>query len=131
MPSVCKRALIVDDYPDAAELSCMLLGMLGHDCRSANSGLASLAVAVELQPEIVILDIGLPDISGYEVARTLRQRAGDQPLFIAAVTGWGQPADRVRASEAGFDHHVLKPADRPKLEAIVAAATTSAEADRP
>lgn len=112
------RVLIVDDYPDAAEVTCALLSLLGHTCRSALCGKDALVTAREFHPDIAILDIGLPDISGYEVAAALRQTT-DRPLYLAALTGWGQPEDRVRALEAGFDHHILKPADSETLRAII------------
>ena len=116
------RVLIVDDYPDAAEISCMLLEMLGHECRAANTGQDALDEASRFEPRVVILDIGLPDMTGYEVARLLRLRADGKPLHIAALTGWGQPADRVRAFAAGIDQHIVKPADGDKLRSILLAA---------
>lgn len=117
-----RRVLVVDDYPDAADVVCVLLTMLGYDCRSANSGSAALEEASRFDPELVILDIGLPDMSGYDVARELRARAGSRRLHLAAVTGWGQPADRERAFAAGFDQHVLKPTDATKLKSILSVA---------
>jgi two-component system, OmpR family, response regulator len=116
-----RRVLVVDDYPDAAEIACLLLESLGHECRAATTGAGALAEAERFDPQIVILDIGLPDISGYDVARELRRRCG-AGIYLAAVTGWGQPADRVRAFAAGFDLHVLKPADGMKLRGIISAA---------
>ena len=113
------RVLVVDDYPDAAETASMLLTLHGYECRTATTGQEALDQAAVFEPDIVLLDIGLPDITGYEVARTLRARAGDRPLFIAAVTGWGQPADLDKAYAAGFDHHVTKPASMQKLSQIV------------
>ena len=113
------RVLIVDDYPDAADIACTLLTLHGHECRFACCGKEALETAQEFQPDIAILDIGLPDISGYEVAGALRKAYAGKPLYIAAVTGWGQPEDRMRAFAAGFDHHVLKPADGDKLRDIV------------
>jgi DNA-binding response OmpR family regulator len=113
------RVLIVDDYPDSAEISAMLLELFGHECRTAATGRDALAQAATFDPDIVILDIGLPDISGYDVARSLRARARDRPLYIAAVTGWGQPEDRVRALAAGFDLHMLKPTDGAKIQKIL------------
>jgi len=113
------RVLIVDDYPDSAETSAMLLELFGHECRTAVTGQDALAQAASFDPDIVILDIGLPDISGYEVARALRAQARDRPLYLAAVTGWGQPEDRVRALAAGFDLHVLKPTDGAKIQDIL------------
>jgi CheY-like chemotaxis protein len=113
------RVLIVDDFPDAAEMVCMMLGMLGHECRTAVCGKQALEVAAEFQPDIALLDIGLPDMTGYELARALRQQLAGKPLYLAAVTGWGQPEDRNRALEAGFDKHILKPADNKKLREII------------
>jgi DNA-binding response OmpR family regulator len=109
-----RRVLIVDDFPDAAEVACMLLTLFGHDCRFATCGEDALREALTFDPEVAILDIGLPDLSGFEVARRLRQRTG-HALFVAALTGWGQAEDRIKALAAGFDHHVLKPADQEKL----------------
>lgn len=121
-----RRILVVDDYRDSAAASSLLLRMFGHECRSATSGYEALELDAEFQPEIVILDIGLPDLSGYDVARELRRRQGERALFLAAMTGWGQPDDRVRALAAGFDHHVLKPANAEKLREIVARADEAA-----
>lgn len=113
------RVLVVDDYPDSAASSAMLLSLLGCDCRTATSGGEALEIAAAFDPTIVLLDIGLPDISGYDVARALRARQGDRPLFLAAVTGWGQPDDRVRALAAGFDVHVLKPTSAEAIQMIL------------
>jgi CheY-like chemotaxis protein len=113
------RVLVVDDYPDSAETASMLLTLIGHDCRTAVTGQGALAQAAAFDPDIVILDIGLPDISGYEVARVLRARTGGRALYLAAVTGWGQPGDRVQALAAGFDQHVLKPTDTAKILQIL------------
>jgi CheY-like chemotaxis protein len=115
------RILIVDDHPDAADLACLLLSALGHECRAATSGTEGLATAAEFAPDIAIVDIGLPDISGYEVAHALREAYGSA-IYIAAVTGWGQPDDLQRARTAGFDQHVLKPADASKLRGVLTAA---------
>jgi CheY-like chemotaxis protein len=113
------RVLVVDDYPDSAETTCALLSMLGHNCRFAISGARALIEAAQFEPTIAILDIGLPDISGFELARQLREQFAGRSLFLAALTGWGQPGDRTRAFAAGFDHHLLKPASRDKLVQIV------------
>jgi DNA-binding response OmpR family regulator len=113
------RVLLVDDYPDAAEVASMLLTIYGHDCRIAHSGQEALRVADEFDPQIVVLDISLPDVSGYDVARELRRRWGGRPLHLAAVTGWGQPKDRARAFDAGFDQHLVKPTDAAKLKSII------------
>jgi two-component system CheB/CheR fusion protein len=121
-PTSPHRVLIVDDYPDSADISAMLLSLFGYDCQVAVTGQDALAQAAAFDPDIVILDIGLPDISGYEVAQRLRAQARARPLFLAAVTGWGQPEDRVRAMAAGFDVHVLKPTDSAKIQHILALA---------
>jgi CheY-like chemotaxis protein len=113
------RVLVVDDYPDSAETTCALLAMLGHDCRFATCGNDALAEARRFDLDVAILDIGLPDLSGFELARRLRTQFAGKPLFLAAVTGWGQPEDRAKAFAAGFNHHVLKPADRDKLSIIL------------
>jgi DNA-binding response OmpR family regulator len=118
------RVLVVDDHPDAADASCMLLTALGHECRAATNGTMALKTAEDFLPDVVILDIGLPDISGYEVARALRAAHGRR-MYIAALTGWGQAADRIRALAAGFDQHVLKPANMAKLVGVITAAELS------
>jgi DNA-binding response OmpR family regulator len=119
MTMVKHRVLVVDDYPDAAETTCILLSLLGHDCRFATCAEDALIEAGRFEPDVAILDIGLPDLSGFDLARELRQRFAGKPLYLAALTGWGQPEDRVKAFAAGFDHHVLKPADQQKLQAII------------
>ena len=115
-----KRVLVVDDHLDAADASCMLLTVLGHHARPAINGGQALEEAERFQPEVVICDIGLPDISGYEVARALRRRFG-AGVFLAALSGWSQPEDRVRSIAAGFDEHWIKPANAKMLTNILAA----------
>jgi DNA-binding response OmpR family regulator len=116
------RVLVVDDFPDATEAICMLLELLGHEARAAVNGRDGLAAAEAFDPHVVILDVGLPDLSGFEVARELRRRAQGRPLHLAAVTGWGLVEDRVKALAAGFDQHFLKPANATVIENIVEAA---------
>ena len=115
------RILIVDDHVDAADMSCLLVEALGHTAIACTTGESGLAQAVLLNPDVALLDIGLPDISGYDVARRLRESYGAR-IFLAAITGWGEEADRVRAFEAGFDHHALKPASGEVIKTILAAA---------
>jgi len=119
------RVLIVDDYSDAADVTCMLLQMLGHDCQCVTTGTAAIDAAALFDPDVVFCDIGLPDVSGYEVARALRGRARGRPLYLAAVTGWGDPEDRRKALEAGFDQHLLKPTDLAHLQAVLRAAAAA------
>jgi DNA-binding response OmpR family regulator len=118
------RVLVVDDHPDSAETTCMLLRALGHDCVMALTGREGLALAARHRPDIALLDIGLPDVSGYELARQLRADRG-RTVFLAAITGWGEPEDRMLALEAGFDRHVMKPASGKILREILDVAEVS------
>lgn len=113
MPDVTRahRILVVDDHPDAAQALAMVIRLLGHECATATTGGQALAQARAQDFDLAIIDIGLPDLSGYEVARELRRLPAGRAMYLAAVSGWGQPEDRTRALEAGFDHHVLKPVD--------------------
>jgi CheY-like chemotaxis protein len=113
--------LVVDDFPDAAEIACTLLTMYGHECHAACCGKAALELAHAHPFDIAIVDIGLPDLSGYEVARALRADFG-AAMYLAAITGWGQVEDRVKALAAGFDQHVLKPIDSSRLRGIISCA---------
>lgn len=115
------RVLVVDDYPGAADVACVLLRLLGHESLAAMTGAQALERAATFEPDVVVLDLGLPDVSGFEVARVLRQRTGKRP-YIAAMTGWSAPDDRVHSLAAGIDMHVLKPASADNLGKILAAA---------
>ncbi len=99
----------------------MMLRALGHECVMATTGREGLELAAKHHVEIALLDIGLPDISGFELARRLRAERG-AGVFIAAITGWGDPSDRTRALEAGFDRHVLKPASGKIIREILSVA---------
>ncbi|MBA3456842.1 MAG: response regulator [Deltaproteobacteria bacterium] len=116
------RILIIDDHPDTAETIAMLLEAMGHDARVACTGTEGLDLVDRFRPDLVILDIGLPDISGYEVARGIRSRPLGSFVYLVAATGWGAPEDRVRALAAGFDQHQLKPLDLRKLQGMIAKA---------
>jgi Response regulators consisting of a CheY-like receiver domain and a winged-helix DNA-binding domain len=115
-----RRLLIVDDNRDAADSLALLLGLEGHEVRVAYAGRPAIEVAHEFQPEIAILDLGLPDLSGYDVARLLRQDPALARIELIALTGWGQEEHRKRALEAGFDHHVTKPVDLDQLARLLA-----------
>lgn len=117
------RILIVDDHPDTADVVGMLLEALGHETTLARTGLAALEAVERFRPDLVILDIGLPDLSGYDVARAIRARPLGALIHLVAATGWGTAEDRVRALAAGFNQHQLKPLDLPKLQAMIAAVT--------
>lgn len=120
-PAVRRRVLLVDDNDDAALTLRTLLEMAGHEVRTVGDGLQAVAGAELFAPEVVILDIGLPGLNGYEVARRLRQMAALQGTLLVALTGYGQPQDLAAAREAGFDHHFVKPADPESLVACIAA----------
>jgi len=112
------RVLIVDDNMDAARSLSMVLELRGHEVRTCYDGAAGLAEAEGFEPEIVLLDIGLPGMDGFEVARRLRARPRSPQPLLVALTGYGQPEDVRRSREAGFDHHLVKPADPEALTAL-------------
>lgn len=114
------RLLIVDDNQDAANSLAMLLKLQGHEVRVAHNGPAALEITKGYTPDVVFLDIGMPGMDGYEVARRLRQQAGLENVVLAALTGWGQKEDRRRTSEAGFDHHLVKPPEPKAVEKLLA-----------
>ncbi len=118
--STHRRILVADDNRDAAESLAMLLEMSGHEVRVAHHGQAALSLAQSFRPDTALLDIGMPDMSGYEVAQALRGQSWAEGIFLVALTGWGQDADRRRAIEAGFDHHLIKPVDPDKLAELIA-----------
>ncbi|HET7924194.1 MAG TPA: PAS domain-containing protein, partial [Rhodanobacteraceae bacterium] len=118
--SAARRVLVVDDSTDAADSLAMLLALEGHDVATAYSAAAALEKAERLQPEIAFIDIGLPQMDGYEVARRLRASERCRSIRLVALTGYGQPDDRAEARRAGFDHHLLKPADLESVDAILA-----------
>jgi CheY-like chemotaxis protein len=114
--SVTRRVLIVDDNNDAAATMEILLRSLGHETRVVHTGIEALDVAPEFKPDVVLLDIGLPGLDGYEVARRLRELKTGRSFQIVAVTGWGQEADKRKSEEAGFDVHLVKPVAVADLE---------------
>jgi CheY-like chemotaxis protein len=114
------RVLIVDDNRDAADSLNLLLASMGQNVYVAYDGQSAIAAAKTFKPDVVLLDIGMPQMSGYEVARALRADASAANAALVAVTGWGQEADRERAKEAGFTHHFVKPISEEALRAILA-----------
>ncbi|HEX6861341.1 MAG TPA: ATP-binding protein, partial [Thermoanaerobaculia bacterium] len=113
------RVLIVDDNEDSAESLALLMRLTGHEVRTAYEGLSALAEARTFMPEVVLLDIGLPRMDGFQVARRLRQQPGGDRLMLLALTGYGQEEDRRRSREAGFDHHLVKPIDLERLQELL------------
>lgn len=114
------RVLVVDDNIDSADSIAMLLQLSRHQVRVAYSARKALETAAEYQPDIALLDIGLPEMNGYELARRMRQQSELKDMKLIAVTGYGQDSDRQRSQEAGFDYHLVKPVDSEKLEELLA-----------
>jgi CheY-like chemotaxis protein len=116
------QVMVVDDNTDAAESLGVLLDIEGHAAHIAHNGAEALQIAQEHALDVVFLDIGLPDMSGYDVARRLRMLPGLQQTLLVALTGWGTQDDRQRTREAGFDRHLTKPAELPAVEELLRAA---------
>jgi signal transduction histidine kinase/ActR/RegA family two-component response regulator len=125
-----KRILVVDDNRDAADSLALLLGLDGHDVRVAYAGRPAIEAAHSFQPQIVILDLGLPDLSGYDVARLMRQDPAVADALLIALTGWGQEEHKQNAIEAGFDHHITKPVDLEHLAVLLRTQATSGSGGR-
>lgn len=119
------RVLVVDDNVDAAESLAALLEIEGHDVRIAHDGDAALQVAGEFRPRVVFLDIGMPGKDGYQVAREMRARPTTREATLVALTGWGAQEDRARSRNAGFDHHLTKPAGLSAVEGLLAQIASS------
>ena len=115
-----RRVLIVDDNEDAANSLAMILKLIGHETVSVYSADEALSQAATFRPHVVLLDIGLPGMDGYEVAQQLREMPGLRDIRLIAVTGYGQSEDRLRAREAGFDAHLVKPVEFAVLERTLA-----------
>jgi PAS domain S-box-containing protein len=116
---VRRRILVVDDNEDSAMSMALLLTGMGNETRTAHEGLEALEVGATFLPEIILLDIGMPRLNGYETARRIREQPWGQSVKLVAVTGWGQEADRRRSQEAGFDHHLVKPVDPAALSKLL------------
>jgi CheY-like chemotaxis protein len=116
-----KRILVVDDSEVQAKSLGMLLEMMGHQVRVAYNGLTALEISAEFVPDVALIDVGLPGMDGYELARRIREHPELQHTMLIAQTGWGREEDRENSREAGFDHHLSKPIDHKLLEKILAA----------
>ena len=123
------RALIVDDNIDAAVCLSMLLDLGGHATRIAHNGTDALKLASDFKPSVIFLDIGLPEMNGYQVARALRSMRDIGHPVLVAVTGWGAPEDRVQSRNAGFDEHLTKPVDISTIELLLARLSTHRSSD--
>jgi signal transduction histidine kinase/CheY-like chemotaxis protein len=117
--TVERRILVVDDNPDAADSLAVLLKLSGHEVHVAHDGLEAVEAAAKFQPDVILLDIGLPRLNGYEAARRIRNQQRDRSVILVALTGWGQDEDRRRSEEAGFDAHMVKPVDPAALSNLL------------
>jgi CheY-like chemotaxis protein len=114
------RILVVDDNRDAADSLALVLRLTGHQIEMAHDGLEAVQAAAVFRPDVVLLDIGMPRMNGYEVARYLREQPWGKDMALIALSGWGQEKDKQRALEAGFDHHLTKPVEAAALEKLLA-----------
>ena len=113
------RILVVDDNHDSALSQAMMLSIMGHETRTAHDGESAVASAESFLPEVVLLDIGLPKLNGYEVAQRIREQPWGVSMFLIAVTGWGQEEDRQRSTEVGLNVHMVKPVEPAALEKLL------------
>ena len=113
--------VVVDDNRDSAETLTMLLELMGNEMSVAYDGEQALAIANETKPDVVLLDIGLPKMNGYDVARQIRQQPWGRNPVLVAITGWGQTEDKDLSRESGFDHHLVKPVDHDLLLKLIQA----------
>ena len=124
-PVACCGVLVVDDNVDAARSLAMLMQVMGHDVRMAYDGPTAVEAAIRYRPNLILLDIGLPGLTGFEVAERIRQRSELSDTVLVAMTGYGQEADRSRSRDSGFDHHIVKPADFDEMQRILATVSDS------
>ena len=113
------RILIAEDNRDSADSLKALLEALGYEAHISYDGETAVHLAGELRPDVIIMDIGLPGINGYEATRRIRALRPKLPVMIVALTGWGQQSDRLQSAEAGIDHHLVKPLDLAALKQIL------------
>jgi CheY-like chemotaxis protein len=119
-PTTARRILVVDDNQDSATTLAMLLELSGHEVHTANDGLEAVEAAGTFRPHVVLLDIGLPNLNGYEAARQIREQPWGKDMVLVALTGWGQEESRQKSRDAGFNGHLTKPVDFPSLEKLIA-----------
>ena len=122
-PASRQRVLIVDDNVDTADSMAILLTTMGHEVRAAYNGASAVETAEHFRPDVVLLDLGMPGLNGYETAHYIREETWGKDTVVVAVTGWGSHADHQRSLDAGFDYHLTKPVDPEVLRKLVAAAS--------
>jgi CheY-like chemotaxis protein len=120
------RILVVDDNVDTAASLAMLLRATGHNVRTAHDGPQALDAALDYRPNVMLLDIGLPGLDGFEVATRMREHPVLQNVVLVAMTGYGQETDRQRSQQSGFDHHLVKPARFEQVQSILASVSAKA-----
>ena len=119
-PTTARRILVVDDSRDSATSLARLLNLTGHETHTAYDGLEAVEAAATFRPDVILLDIGLPKLNGYEACRKIREQPWSKDIVIVALTGWGQDEDRRKSKEAGFDGHLVKPVDHAVLTKLLA-----------
>ncbi|MGH8468864.1 MAG: ATP-binding protein [Gammaproteobacteria bacterium] len=125
-PTTARRILVVDDNRDSAESLAMLLNLMGNETHTAYDGLEAVEAAATVRPDVILLDIGLPKLNGYEACRRIREQPWGKNMVLVALTGWGQEEDRRKSREAGFDGHIVKPVDHAALTKLLAEVGASA-----
>lgn len=129
--AAARRILVVDDNEDSAETLSMLLGLAGHETLLAFDGMEAVNAAASFRPDVILMDIGLPKLNGYEAAAEIRRQPWGEAMMLVALTGWGQDEDRRRSVEAGFDAHIVKPVDFATLTALLAGDPAAVAGRRP
>ena len=124
-PTARRRILVVDDNVDIADSLAMMLEMMGNEVRTAHDGLEGVAAAAAYRPDMILLDIGMPKLNGYDTASRIRQQPWGRNVLLVAQTGWGQEEDKRRSKEAGFNFHMVKPVDPTALEELLAGLETA------
>jgi len=119
-PTAARRVLVIEDNDDSRQMLRELIRLLGHEVYEAVDGVTGVSSALTLEPDLALVDIGLPGIDGYEVARRLREHPAGRRLLLVALTGYGLPEDRERSRSAGFDLHLVKPVDPARLAQLLA-----------
>jgi CheY-like chemotaxis protein len=125
-PQTPRRILVVDDNGDAAESLALILRLRGHEVRTADRGQTAIEIGAHFHPQVIVLDLGMPGLNGYDTARRMRGEVWGKQALMVALTGWGQPEDVQRSAEAGFDHHLTKPADLERLGRLIDAVPVAA-----
>jgi CheY-like chemotaxis protein len=118
-PVTKRRILVADDNPDAASTLGMLLEMMGHEVCIVHDGVKAVEGAATFRPDIILLDIGMPQLNGYDACARIREQPSNKGILIVALTGWTQDDKKQRSQQAGFDFHLVKPVELPALEKLL------------